>query len=200
MRARVRAPFNQPVHPCRTLSWLPCSSGSPKRWSASRRPAKRTRASMRRKASSGTPMAPASRPCPGSTGWSFRCSRASTGCAISCSTTRGASPAACRLTTPCSGAHAAWARARSSRRCTAWWRRTRQAASSSSRYTARRFPLCRSCSGACAAARTSACSSATTSPSNPRTPPTSRSRRRWRAASAAGPTTSSSTPPRTGAT
>ena len=44
--------------------------------------------------------------------------------AASCWTTRCASPAACRPTTPCCGARAAWASPRWSRRCTRW--RTRE--------------------------------------------------------------------------
>ena len=114
---------------------------------------------------------------PRSTASSCRCSRASTGCATSCSTTPSASPAACRPTTCCSGARAAWARARWSRRCMPSVNRmpASVAAAEADRDPPRghRDPARADGAAPRRAATASSCS-ATTSPSTATTPPTSR--------------------------
>ena len=111
----------------RTLSHVIASPPKPGRPSRphSRRPRAdgarapgRSRISRRRKPSSGGPSAGHWRRSGGSIGSIFRYCAASTGCATFSSRTPSASPAACRPITPCSGARAAWASRRWSRRRT----------------------------------------------------------------------------------
>ena len=114
-----------PKTPRRPASGSPLrSSGSPRRRSPHR---SRRRRRLRLAGGSGTLDAGRQ----GQPGRAWRCCAGSTGRATRSPKIPSASPAACPPTMPCSGARAAWASPRSSRRCmprsTAGWRRRRPA-------------------------------------------------------------------------